>query len=386
MKAPRVLIVATEFPPGPGGIGTHAWESARWLKKYGWDVRVRTCQDYVTREESGAFQQEAGFEIRGLCGVKMPGVRLPYLLCGSWVDVSSWRPDVILATGRNAVLAARAAGQGRARLAAVAHGTEILARGMRGKLTLRAFRSADLVVAVSGFTAERLTEGGVARERMAVVPNGADEDVFHPASEETVLAIRREMGLGTGPAILTVGNVTERKGQWVVARALGEVARQIPDVEYWLVGLPTERKRVENEALEAGVADRVRFLGRLPQAELVKAMQACDVFAMTSVMTAGGDYEGFGIAVLEAALCGKPAVVSDCGGLPEAVKEGETGLVVREKDRSATARALIRLLQDNAMRHEMGKRARARALKEGTWRARMGEYDRLLRGLAGVPA
>lgn len=384
MKAPKVLIVATEFPPGPGGIGTHAWQAARWLREYGWQVRVRACQDYASREEAEIFRRDAGFEIRSLTGARMPGVRLPYLACGLWRDISAWRPDVVLATGRNAVLAAGAAARGNTRLAAVAHGTEILTGGPLRKATLRAFRAADLVVAVSGFTAGMLAECGVMRERIAVVPNGADEEAFRPASEEEASAIRREMGLGSGASILTVGHVTERKGQWVVARALGEVARQIPDVEYWLVGLPTERERVEREAREAGVANRVRFHGRLPQGDLVKVMQACDVFAMTSVMTASGDYEGYGIAVLEAALCGKPAVVSDCGGLPEAVDDGETGLVVREKDAAATARALIRLLVDGAMRRRMGERARVAALEEGTWRARMREYDSLLRSLAGV--
>lgn len=384
MKAPRVLIVATEFPPGPGGIGTHASEAARWLKEYGWQVRVRACQDYAGREEAERFRRRAGFEIRSLTGTRMPGVRLPYLACGLWRDISSWHPDVVLATGRNALLAASAVVRGRARLAAVGHGTEILTGGPLQAATLRAFRAADLVVAVSGFTAGMLAESGVARKRIAVVPNGADDGAFHPANEEAARVIRREMGLGAGPSILTVGHVTERKGQWVVARALGEVARQIPDVEYWLAGLPTEKERVEKEAREAGVADRVRFLGRLPQGGLVKVMQACDVFAMTSVMTAHGDYEGYGIAVLEAALCGKPAVVSDCGGLPEAVKDGETGLVVREKDATATAQALIRLLGDGALRRRMGERARAAALAEGTWRGRMREYDFLLRKLAGA--
>lgn len=386
MKGPRVLIVATEFPPGPGGIGTHAWEAARWLREYGWQVRVRACQDYASREEAEAFRHGAGLEIRSLRGVRMPGVRLPYLACGLWRDISTWRPDVVLATGRNAVLAAGAVGRGRARLAAVAHGTEILRGGPLREATLRAFRAADLVVAVSGFTAGMLAERGVARKRIAVAPNGADEGVFRPAGDDAVRAIRRELGLGAGPSILTVGNVTERKGQWVVARALGEVAREVPDVEYWVVGLPTERESVEAEARKGGVADRVRFLGRLPQGELVRVVQACDVFAMTSVMTASGDYEGYGIAVLEAALCGKPAVVSDCGGLPEAVEDGATGLVVREKDAAATAQALLRLLGDDELRRRMGERARAAALEESTWRVRMREYDCLLRRLVGAEA
>lgn len=379
-----MLIVSTEFPPGPGGIGTHAWEAARWLARYGWDVRVRTCQDYTDAETADAFCRKAEFAVRSLRGARWPGVRLPYLAAGVVADRLRWGPDVVLASGRNAVVAA-AFSRGGGRVAAVAHGTEVLGGGLwRRKMALRAFDGAGVVIAVSRFTAAKLRESGVAGPRIEVIPNGADDGVFRPASAEEAARTRAELGLGSGPAVLTVGHVSERKGQWVVARALGAVIERVRGVEYWLVGLPTERERVEVAAREAGVADRIRFLGRLPQERLARVMQACDVFAMTSVMTDDGDYEGYGIAVLEAALCGKAAVVSDCGGLPEAVVDGETGLVVRQRDVAGTAEALGRLLGDAGFRRKLGDNARARALSKGTWAMRMQEYDRLLRELAGA--
>jgi len=378
-----LLLVSTEFPPGPGGIGTHAWEAARRLAAAGWQVRVRTVQDYEGREKAEEFARGAGFEVRSLKGMKTAGVRLPYLAVGVGVDRAGWRPDVVLATGRNAVLAARFWRKG-VRMAAVAHGTEVLGGGwLRRRLTLEAFEAADLVLAVSQYTARKLRESGVRRARVEVAPNGADEEVFRPVGDAEQRAIRRELGLGEGPAVLTVGHVSERKGQWVIARALGEVARRIPEVEYWVAGLPSGRERVEEEARAVGVGDRVKMLGRLPRERLVQVMQACDVFAMTSVTTGDGDTEGYGIAAVEAALCGKPAVVSDCGGLPEAVTDGETGIVVRERDAGETARALLRLLEDERLRREMGERARKKALREATWRVRMEAYDRLLSELAG---
>lgn len=382
MRRPRALIVTTEFPPGPGGIGTHAGEAARWLTEYGWEVRVRACQDYTERPGAEEFCRKANYEVRSLKAARLPGVRLPYLAAGAWADLRRWAPDVVTATGRNAVLAAAFTGRKAAKLATVAHGTELLGGGWRQAAMLRALARADVVVAVSRFTAAKLREIGVTLARVEVIPNGADGEVFRPAAEGEAEGIRKELGLGSGPAVLTVGHVSERKGQWVVAHALGEVVRRIPDVEYWVAGLPTERGRVEEAARAAGARDRVRFLGRLSREMLVRVMQACDVFAMTSVMTANGDYEGYGIAVMEAALCGKPAVVSDCGGLPEAVIDGETGLVVRERDAGATARALVRLLEDAELRRRMGERARERASAEGTWAQRMRAYDRLLRELA----
>jgi phosphatidylinositol alpha-1,6-mannosyltransferase len=100
---------------------------------------------------------------------------------------------------------------------------------------------------------------------------------------------------------------------------------------------------------------------------------------MTSQHTATGDFEGFGIAVVEAALCGKPAVVSGNSGLEEAVVDGETAFVVPQSDPVATAGALMSLLADEPLRIRFGKAARQRAMAEQTWAARAAAYDQLLR-------
>jgi phosphatidylinositol alpha-1,6-mannosyltransferase len=100
---------------------------------------------------------------------------------------------------------------------------------------------------------------------------------------------------------------------------------------------------------------------------------------MTSVNTPGGDVEGYGIAVVEAALCGKPAVVSEGSGLTEAVQDKVTGLVVPQNDPRAAAEALITLLKDKSIRQRMGAAARRRALAEQTWSVIAQAYDRVLR-------
>jgi phosphatidylinositol alpha-1,6-mannosyltransferase len=102
---------------------------------------------------------------------------------------------------------------------------------------------------------------------------------------------------------------------------------------------------------------------------------------MTSRHTPGGDFEGYGIAVVEAALCGKPAVVSDNSGLAEAVSPGKTGLVVPQDSPGAVAEAVTNLLLDDRQRLTMGQAARARALSEQTWQRRAEQYHHLLADL-----
>lgn len=379
----RLLLLASEFPPGPGGIGTHAWNTARWLSRMGWQVRVRACQDYVTAEERDEFAKGAEFELVGLGGARIRGQRGAWLAAGCLVDTMRWRPGVVLATGANAVRAAALAGQVTGRpVAAVVHGSEVAETVWWKRASLgAALRRMEVVLAVSRYTAARVEELGVTARRIEVVPNGADEERFRPAEAGRKEEIRRRLGVAGGPVILTVGSVTRRKGQEWVVRALPFVIERAPGLEYWVAGLPLDQPRLSEVAQELGVDGRVRFWGRVDAGTLLELYQAADVFAMTSEFTPGGDYEGFGIAVIEAALCGLPAVVSDCGGLPEAVVEGETGLVVRQRDVEGIGEALARLASDTAGREAMGRAARKRALDQCTWAQRMRRYDRLLSSL-----
>jgi glycosyltransferase involved in cell wall biosynthesis len=183
--------------------------------------------------------------------------------------------------------------------------------------------------------------------------------------------------------VLTVGNLTARKGQEVVIRALPRVLERVPELRYAMVGLPSERPRLQELARSLGVAHAVRVFGPLEEEDLVAAYNSCEVFAMTSQHTSSGDFEGYGIAVVEAAMCGKPAVVSSGSGLEEAVLDGETGVAVPQSDPGATADALIRLLEDTHLRLRLGDAALARAKAEQGWESRAKDYDRVLRSLTG---
>jgi glycosyltransferase involved in cell wall biosynthesis len=152
----------------------------------------------------------------------------------------------------------------------------------------------------------------------------------------------------------------------------------MPDVQYVAVGLPTLRDEFERLAEELGVADHVSFVGCVARDRLLEYLNCCDLFVMTS-RHASNQFEGFGISVVEAALCGKPAVVSANSGLLEAIVDGKTGLAVPEGDETATANAILRLLAGDGERLRMGEAALARALAHQTWQHRARQYDRVFR-------
>jgi phosphatidyl-myo-inositol dimannoside synthase len=113
----------------------------------------------------------------------------------------------------------------------------------------------------------------------------------------------------------------------------------------------------------------VRFLGRVPNDDLPRLYGCADVFAMLCRNRWGGlEQEGFGIVFVEAAACGIPQVAGNSGGAGEAVLDGETGLVIDDpEDTQSVAEAFARLLDDDRLRRDMGRRSRERVLGEFTY-------------------
>jgi phosphatidylinositol alpha-1,6-mannosyltransferase len=378
----KALIVASEFPPGPGGIGTHAHELARGLSARGWSVAAAVRQDYADPSEIAAFNAALGFDLVTLPGARSerPG-RVRRL-------VRERDADVVVATGAASIwLVAAAPGHRRV---AVVHGSELTAGpAARRLLTRRALRRMDGIVCVSRHTLGVLARVGGDTGRRTVIPNGADPERFRPLEAAARAAIRTRLAPGAvprgpspGPILLTVGHVSRRKAQDVVIRALPEIAARFPGVIYLVAGLPGRRDEYRRLAESLGVEERVRFLGRVDGGELPRLYAACDVFVLVS-RAEGGDFEGYGIAAVEAALAGRPTVATLGSGLAEAVLDGETGLLVPPEDPRATAEAILRLLDDPALAARLGRRALDRARHEQTWRRRIEEYDLFLREVIG---
>ena len=380
----RVLLVTSEFPPGPGGIGTHAYQLAIGLHQLGWSVTALASQDYATDEEIDSFDSAQPFLVTRLR--KVGGSVFEAAYRGLKLDqcLRESRPDVLVASGSRAVIVSAMRWRGRKLpWLAVGHGTEFgFRRGWEAAAVRSAFGRATAVVCVSEFTREQMLLAGVRPRDVRVIPNGADPGRFRLLPESDARAIRMEMSLPNGPLLVTVGNVSSRKGQDVVVRALPSVLKRCPEVQYAIVGLPTLEREIRDLARKLGVADRVHLLGRIDDTRLVTILNAADVFVMTSRHTTDGDFEGYGIAVIEAALCGLPSVVTSGSGLAEAVSDGLTGICVPPEDPAETAGAILRLLEDGSLRSRMGEAARLRAEGEQTWSGRVAEYHALLAGMA----
>jgi phosphatidylinositol alpha-1,6-mannosyltransferase len=238
-------------------------------------------------------------------------------------------------------------------------------------------RGAAGVVAAGRYAAREAEHAAGAPLRGVLVPPGVDVERFRPIAATDRGAVRETFGLDPDrPLVLGVSRLVPRKGFDVLIDAVAG----LPDVQLALAGAGRDRRRLERRAVERGITDRVRFLGRVPDDESFPWLYACaDVFAMPCRDRWGGlEAEGFGIVFLEAAAAGVPAVAGRSGGSHEAVVDGDTGFVVDGRALDVRG-ALAALLADDDLRERMGAAARARAVTEFS-------YDTLAARLAPVVA
>jgi phosphatidylinositol alpha-1,6-mannosyltransferase len=231
-----------------------------------------------------------------------------------------------------------------------------------------ALQKADRVVAISQFTANLLEEAGVVPDKIEIVYPGCDVNNFRPLPSRMDL---RQKLLGSrhrDRIILTVGNLVARKGHDMVIRALPRVCQRVPDTTYLIVGDGPYRAELEKLAMSIGVRDRVIFAGMIPNEDLAPIYALCDVFAMPSRdQSEQCDVEGFGVVFLEASSCGKPVMGGRSGGIPEAVADGVTGLLVDPHDPEDIANAITRLLLDSDLSTRLGRQGRLRVARDFTW-------------------
>ncbi len=238
------------------------------------------------------------------------------------------------------------------------HGYDVTSRegaGGAGSLLRRRYlarlpalaRSGSLFLAVSEFIRAQALQRGFPAERTVVHYTGVDTGFFSPDPSVT-----------RSDTVLFVGRLVEKKGCVHLLRAVRRVSRRIKGVRVVVCGDGPGRAQVERHARDCGCP--VAILGYRGAEEVRDLMRAARVLCVPSTIADNGDAEGFGMIFAEAQAAGLPVVSFATGGVPEAVDDGCTGLLVADRDDAALAEALLRLLQDRALWSRMSRNGRER--------------------------
>jgi glycosyltransferase involved in cell wall biosynthesis len=240
----------------------------------------------------------------------------------------------------------------------------------KGKAKLWFVRNtADRAVVVCKMVKDILVKYGFQGDRISVIYNGIDPQPYMVQSKGT---LRSELGLGPEDKLVgMIANVRQSKGYEYYVKACAKVCKDDSTITFLAIGDVNEQLAVPIKALHARLAlgDRFRFLGfRSDVSEILKEL---DIFVLASTS------EGMPLSILEAMAAGKPVVSTNCGGIPEIVDHGHTGLLVPPSDPGALAAAIGELLADHAKAMRLGTNAQLKFQKEFTLCRMIERYEQL---------
>lgn len=243
----------------------------------------------------------------------------------------------------------------------------------------RVLDAADRVVVITEVVREKIETLGVVNKNIIKIYPAVDEG-FVAALEKKLASDSVLVKYGIEkPYILSVGRLIERKGFDDLIRAFAKLDQtKFGDIDLVIVGDGPERERLEKLAEREYV--RPLFLSNVPNEDLPALYVEAQLFALTP-KEIGGDAEGFGIVYLEAGAASLPILGTKTGGVPEAITDGTTGLLVPPEDVDAIHIALVKLLTNTDLRTRMGKAGRQRVYSEARWSGRAKELYKYLEAI-----
>lgn len=228
------------------------------------------------------------------------------------------------------------------------------------KLEEETAKNATLVVTISNYSLEKIKEHyGLDPSKVRIVPNGVDLEKFKPQAD--LAAARLKFGLGDEPCVLFVGSLIPRKGLPFLVKAAEKVIKVHKETKFLIAGEGPLRGQLQNAVDSACLSNNFKFLGNLSDEMLAVAYNCADVFVLPSIQ------EGQGIVLLEAQASAVPVVAFNIGGVNEAVRDRETGLLAAPGNPDDLAGAVSRLLSDKGLRERMGSNARKFVAENFTW-------------------
>jgi len=265
-------------------------------------------------------------------------------------------------------------------------------RGIGGRLQRWALRRADRLVVMSQTMLRGLSELGT--DRVKIIPQGVDTELFRPPSRELKLELRQALGLDPQAQLIAfVGAIQPRKGVDLLVRAFVEAAARVPRLGLVLIGqhdftghpiehlaatLRDYRASLQETLTAHDLADRVHWVGKLPSRDVARYLQAADIVCLPSRL------EGTPSAPLEAMACGLPVVVSALDGTSaELLTHGREGYIVADEDPARYAEHFGTLASDPGTAQRMGSLGRERVDSVFSFGRAVRDYRALFAALGG---
>jgi glycosyltransferase involved in cell wall biosynthesis len=359
----RVALVGDEYYPDIGGAARYAFDLSLQLAKLGVEIVV------VTHAHPGQPDEEeiADVKIKRVRGLVLddPHRAVSPLLfhrCHKYILDGEF--DVVHGLDMYSTMALRAvrfAHRHRIPSVMTCHtvmGSPFLIFWQRLVGWALRLKKADRLIAVSEASGHFAHLLGFAERRITIVPNGVDLSCFN--GKVDALLMRRELGIGDKPLVVTASRLIKRKNPGLLVSAFAKVLKVIPDAKLVIAGSGREEHNLSDQIRDLNITDSVSLLGGLAKEKVAQLMAAADIFVLPSKV------ESFGLSLLEASAAAVPVVCSNAGGIPEVFQDGFNALLYPPGDDDAMGRAIVHLIQDRELAKKIGANA-VETAKRFTW-------------------
>ncbi len=366
----KLAFITQDFPPETGGIQTYSYELAQHLSTL--------CETFILIAPAKKNQAEIDTTlpypvVRIPCSNTLLGFylknRLPRILKEYQIDHTfhaQWQTlkPAIKAKKKGILQKVMVAAHARELIFNPYDSIPIL-KGIYLKHQSTSLLGADQYFPVSRYTANLLTAQKVKEEKIKIINNGTDPTLFFPTNID---ALKKELKLKDKKILFTVCRHVERKGIQDIITALPEVIKTIPNIHYIIGGKGPFSEILQQQVKELNLNDYITFTGRIADIALNQYYNLCDVFIMTP-LNSKTDIEGFGIVYLEANACGKPVIGSSTGGIPDAIRHEETGLLVEASQHQEISKSIIKLLANDPLTKQLGDQGHLWVKEEMNWKS-----------------
>ncbi len=332
----KILILTSEFPPGPGGIGNHAFNLAEQFLKNNFDVKVLAPRQ--NKKDEKIFDLPKNFKIK-----RYPNsfiTKFFWIIALLIILVLKNNYKVLIASGQSSLICGSIFSKIFFKKSfAIFHGHELrLGNQLITKLLNKLISRFDKIISVSNFSRYRALESN-SKLNISVINNGFDPNKFKKGYK----SLSPE---SNSIKLITLGSLSYRKGQHNVINALPHIREHFEKVEYEMIGNPNIAGELENLAINLGVDDLISISGYLDDEAVIEKLLNADIFIMLSENVTSGDVEGFGISILEANYLGLPAIGSIGCGIEDAIEDGYNGKLVNNKNHKDLIRVIKIILKD----------------------------------------
>ncbi|MCW1888746.1 MAG: glycosyltransferase family 4 protein [Candidatus Moranbacteria bacterium] len=329
----KILFISRAYPPVTGGIENQNYALSVWLPK------ISDCHTLANTH-----------------GKKFLPFFLPYAIIYTLIQASKY-DAILLGDG---VLAALGfivkIFYPKKKIISIVHGLDLTYQNaFYQNAWVKIFLpSLDNYIAVSQETKTIALQQGLLNDKVYVIPNGTDLSYTPDKYTRQDLTNLLKKDTSQSIVLLTTGRLAKRKGaHWFIREILPTLP---PHIFYVLAGDGPERETIEKALKELSLESRVILLGRVSDQDRDLLLHTADIFIQPNIPVPG-DMEGFGIAVIEAALLGRPVIASELEGLKDAIIPNENGLLVPPLDTEAWRQAILELSQSQEKRLLMSQKA-----------------------------